>query len=48
MKRVTFVVAGFIVVLLTLLLTKPEDINKTKNKKHNIVFHENNAVKTFE
>ncbi len=48
MKRVTFVVAGFVVVVLTLLLTKPEDINKTKNKKNNIVFHEDTAVKTFE
>ncbi len=48
MKRVTFVVAGFIAVFILLLITKPDNINRTKNKKNNIVFHKKKAIKIFE
>jgi len=48
MKRVTFVVAGFIVVFISLLLIKPDDIYKTKHKKSNFVFMKNKTTKTFE
>lgn len=45
MKRVTFVLVGFVAVFIMLILTKPDNLNK--NKKSDLVFQENKIVKTF-